>query len=191
MAGRRRRVRIIIILAVFAVALAYAWRPVYNIFLKSAYPEKYSGYVSLYSRKSGVDENLVYAVIKSESSFNPDAVSNIGAIGLMQITPPTLDWALNKENEPGKYSSSDLYTPSVNIHYGTVILSQLIREYGDEKVALAAYHAGRANVRKWLKNSAYSKDGKTLSHIPFSDTRAYVAKVEKIKKIYSDLYKSG
>lgn len=180
---------LLITLAVITVIIAIIWKPVYtNVFLKTAYPQKYSSLVTEYSQKAGLDESLVYAVIRSESSFNKDALSSIGAIGLMQVTPPTLEWALNRTQEAGKYSSSDLYTPEVNIHYGTVILAMLISEFGDEKTAIAAYHAGQGNVKKWLANPDYSSDGKTLYHIPFSDTRAYVKKVEATKKIYADLY---
>lgn len=188
MRKRRRGATTLLILLIIAVAAAFLWRPAYNTFLKSAYPDKYKEYVTLYAEKNGVDPSLVYAVIKSESSFDPNAVSEVGAIGLMQVTPPTLEWIMKKNKDSSKYTSSDLYDPEFNIHYGTAILAELLKEYGDEEVALAAYHAGRANVRKWLNDSEYSKDGKTLSYIPFSNTRAYVGKVEKIKKIYEQLY---
>ncbi|HEX2939111.1 MAG TPA: lytic transglycosylase domain-containing protein [Ruminiclostridium sp.] len=190
MKRRRRGRKVFFFLAIVFIALAFAWRPAYDTFMKAAYPDKYKNYVTVYSKESEVDPSLVYAVIKSESSFNPNALSNIGAVGLMQVTPPTFEWILDKTKANAHYDSSDLYRPEVNIHYGTAILSELLKEYKDERVALAAYHAGRTNVRKWLSDPEYSKDGKTLYHIPFDDTRAYVNKVESIKKIYADLYYS-
>ncbi|MFO7160202.1 MAG: lytic transglycosylase domain-containing protein [[Clostridium] cellulosi] len=188
MRKRRQGIKTLTILLIIAVAAAFLWQPAYNIFLKSAYPDKYKEYVTLYAEKNGVEPSLVYAVIKSESSFDPNAVSKVGAIGLMQVTPPTLEWIMKKSNDSSEYTASDLYDPEINIRYGTAILAELLKEYNDEKVALAAYHAGRANVRKWLSNPDYSKDGKTLNYIPFSDTRAYVSKVKNIKEIYKKLY---
>lgn len=185
----RRRWKILF-LAVVVVALAFGWRSVYNIFMRAAYPDKYREYVTTFSQRSNIEPSLVFAVIKTESSFNPNAVSNIGAIGLMQVTPPTFEWMMRKSKETNNYTSSDLYTPEVNIRYGTAILSELKREFGDERVALAAYHAGRSNVMKWLKDKNCSADGKTLYYIPFPSTRAYIAKVEKIKVIYEKLYYS-
>lgn len=186
---KNRHIRAIVILIIAIVTVALIWQPVYrNVFLKTAYPQKYTELVSEYAKETDLDESLVYSVIKNESSFNPEAQSGVGARGLMQITPETFDWAMNKLSEDGKYTESDLFTPEVNVRYGTYILSNLLKEYNNEKTALAAYHAGRTNVRKWLADERYSKDGKTLYDIPFKDTKTYVERVEKAKEIYSDLY---
>ena len=193
MRAKKHRIkkRYFLILAILVVVLALIWQPTYKkVYLKSAYPEKYQAIVTKYAVKSGLDPCLVYAVIRSESSFNKDAESSIGAMGLMQLTPPTFAWAMDKTPEKESYTSKDLYTPDVNVHYGTIVLSAFINEFGNEQTALAAYHAGRGNVKKWLINTSYSKDGKTLYHIPFADTRAYVKKVEETKLIYADLYSS-
>jgi soluble lytic murein transglycosylase len=186
---RHRKRKLVLFMLLAAAILALLWQPLYkDVFLKSAYPLKYGSIVQKYAVQNSLDPNLIYAVIKCESSFNPRAQSNIGALGLMQLTPPTFEWAMSKERASPKYTTDDLYTPEVNIHYGTVVLSALLREFGDVGTAVAAYHAGRSNVKKWLKNTDYSKDGKTLSHIPFDDTRAYVGRVEQTRKIYSELY---
>ena len=185
---KHRRGKFLFWLLILAIALAL-WQPMYkNIYLKAAYPEKYSGLVKKYAVQNNLDPNLVYAVIKCESSFNPGAQSNIGALGLMQITPPTFEWAMSKDRPVQQYTDDDLFTPDINIHYGTVVLSALLREFGNVGTAVAAYHAGRGNVNKWLKNADYSKDGKTLYYIPFADTRAYVGRVESARKIYAELY---
>lgn len=65
--------------------------------LRAVYPRKYSEYVSEYASLYGISENLVYAIIKCESGFNPYSCSGAGAVGLMQITPDTLSWAAMKE----------------------------------------------------------------------------------------------
>lgn len=186
---KNRHIRAIVILILAVITIALIWQPIYkNVFLKTAYPQKYTQYVEEYAKATDLDESLVYAVMKNESSFNPEAQSGVGAKGLMQITPETFDWAMNKLSEDGKYTESDLFTPEVNVRYGTYILSNLLKEFDNEKTALAAYHAGRTNVKKWLADERYSKDGKTLYDIPFKDTKIYVERVEKAKKIYRELY---
>lgn len=181
--------RNLLILALVVVIVALLWHPVYrNVFLKAAYPQKYQSLVTKYAAETGLDPNLVYAVIRSESSFDPNAKSSVGALGLMQITPDTFEWAMKKTGEVENYTAEDLYKPEVNVRYGTIVLSTFLKEFGNEPTAIAAYHAGRGIVNKWLLDSKYSKDGKTLYYIPFSDTRAYVQKVEKTKMIYAELY---
>ena len=187
---REKRYFLYTVLVLLIIIFAVNWNNIYtNVYLKTAYPEKYSNIVTLYAGKSKLDPNLVYAVIRTESSFNPNAESQIGAMGLMQITPPTFEWAMDKTPQQESYSDADLYAPEVNVHYGTLVLSAFITEFGNEETALAAYNAGRSNVIKWLADSRYSKDGKTLYYIPFTQTREYVKRVEESKKMYTDLYK--
>ena len=75
--------------------------------------------------------------------------------------------------------------PQTNIEIGCYVLKTLIDKYGILDTALAAYNAGPGNVDAWLENPAYSEDGKTLSYIPFGETRGYVAKIN----IYIEEYK--
>lgn len=157
------------------------------------YPEEYSTYVTKYSEKYDVDAQLVFAVIKCESSFDSNAVSNVGAIGLMQLTEDTFDWVQSKykqsdyyDGEP-QYTSDDLYSPEVNIKYGTYLLKLHLKEFGDVKTALAAYHAGRGNANVWLSNSKYSKNGKTLDTTPYKETNAYMERVVKVRDKYDFL----
>lgn len=186
----RKRIGPVAILLVFAVLLGFLWQNVYRIrFLTAIYPRRYSAYVSQYAAQNKVDPYLVYAVIKNESGFDPQAVSRIGAKGLMQLTPDTFEWAQSKNSGKNEvYDSSHLFEPQINIRYGTQVLSQLLTEFGNDETALAAYHAGRGNVKKWLGDTRYSADGRTLSHIPFDDTRAYVQNVLRTRQIYKSLY---
>lgn len=169
------------------VGLAFVWHIGYTRYMRAAYPLKYRAQVEQYAAQSDVSPSLVYAVIKSESGFNPNAVSRIGARGLMQLTPETFWWVQGNSN-PSTLSDDALFDPAVNIRYGTLVLKRLLQEFGREDTALAAYHAGRANVKKWLKDSRYSTDGHTISHIPFADTRAYVKRVIETQNTYAALY---
>ena len=154
------------------------------------YPLSYSEHVEKYARQFDLDPALVFAVMRTESSFNPEAESPAGAYGLMQITADTLDLYMRIRGEEGKYTVSDLFEPAVNIEYGCAILRDLLDEYGDEKCAVAAYNAGPGNVDAWLANPEISPDGKTLlvEKIPFEETRSYVERVESTKEKYQELY---
>lgn len=171
--------------------LAVTWQLLYKDGIyKAEYPQRYASYVEKYAGQQKIDQNLVYAVIKNESGFHPQAQSSIGARGLMQLTQETFEWAQMLSPTADAFNNSDLDKPEVNIKYGTVVLAALIQQFGDKETALAAYHAGQGNVRKWLDNPSYSKDGKTLYHIPFANTRAYVSKVLETERVYHNLYQS-
>lgn len=187
--GMKARPFKLIVLFVLVIGFAVIWHIVYKEgILKAAYPKHYAGYVEKYAGQSKVNPLLVFAVIKNESGFKPSAQSNIGAMGLMQLTPETFEWAQMLSPSAEKYTKADLDQPEVNIKYGTIVLSSLIHEFGSEDTALAAYHAGRSNVIKWLGNPVYSADGKTLYYIPFNETRNYVKKVLSTKQMYQKLY---
>lgn len=154
------------------------------------YPKKYTDCVEQYAEKFGVDENLIYAVIKTESGFQPEAVSNQGAKGLMQITKDTFQWIGTKLGDEAAANHDDLFQPEIGVKYGVFLLDYLLDEFGDYKVVLSAYHAGRGITNTWLEDKQYSSDGKTLDVIPYSDTQHYVNKVlknyEKYVKIYGE-----
>ncbi len=107
------------------------------------------------SKKYSVPKSLIYGIIKAESDFNPSAVSSAGAIGLMQLMPQTaLDLGIN-----------NAWDIEENIMGGVKYISQLLGEFKDEKLAVAAYNAGPENVKKY----------KGIP--PFKETRNYVKKV--------------
>lgn len=181
----------VVALLVICFALSNVWQRIYReSYLKVVYPEHYQALVDQYAGQNHLDPFFVYAVIKSESGFSPDALSNIGAVGLMQLTPDTFSWAQMLAPDGRSYTKDDLYTPAVNIKYGTVVLRSLKQEFGNDGTVLAAYHAGRGKVKKWLADPRYSKDGRTLYYIPFPDTRAYVGRVLETQRMYEKLYRA-
>lgn len=156
---------------------------------QEVYPLKYSEFVEEQSKIYGVDKVLVYAVIRTESSFNPEAVSSIGARGLMQITESTFEWAQMKMG--GEFledSYDDLFDPETNITYGTFLLSAFIKEFGSIDNALCAYHAGWGNAKSWLSDPECSPDGENITNIPFKDTNWYVNKINEVMDKYESLY---
>lgn len=177
-------------LALATAALLAFWllNICYGVYFRAAFPVQYSGEVSEASSASGLDEALIYAVIRTESGFRPDAQSSVGACGLMQITPDTLSWVRYRLGESGATETGLLWEPEQNIYYGAQTLALLIDEFGGVETALAAYHAGWGNVTKWLADERYSSDGETLAVIPFGDTSYYVSKVLETASMYKNVY---
>lgn len=157
-----------------------------NMLEETAYPIKYSEQVEAAAQKYNLKREYIYAVMHTESRFNPNAESRVGAKGLMQLMPDTFDWLARMRGET--VSPSSYTDPDLNIDYGCYFLRYLIDKFGSEETAAAAYNAGFNNVSKWLKDPNISPDGKTLTNIPFPETEKYVKKVEYAEKMYKKLY---
>lgn len=181
------KIKAALIFVAAALLLFAAFAGSFKTVMKLSYPQKYAELVEKYAAEYGVDENLLYAVIRTESSFNPSAVSSANAVGLTQITPETLEWLQMKLGESDKTVS--LLDPEASIKYGAFFLGYLLDEFENTDTALAAYHAGRGRINSWLADSEISPDGKTLSQIPVKETAHYVKKVNKALNIYLNLYK--
>ncbi len=155
---------------------------------ESTHPLPYRETVMAYSLEYEVPEPLIYAVIKTESGFDPLAESSVGARGLMQMMEPTFLEMTGEKYLKEYLSFSDLYTPEVSIRYGVYYLRYLYDMFGNWHSTLAAYNGGLGNVRKWLKDPEYSDGQGNLTYIPFDETRSYVEKVEKAMEVYEKLY---
>ena len=117
----------------------------------------YDPFIERVARENSLDPALIKAVALVESGFNPKAVSNKGARGLMQLMPATAK----------QYGVSNLHDPYENLRAGAQHLRSLLDEFdGDVTLALAAYNAGSGAVRKYGGVPAYA------------ETRGYVAKIE-------------
>ncbi len=183
----RRAVKWFLLLGALAVILVVASVWGYRFYMERMYPIQYQEWVEQYSQEYGVPKSLVYSVIRSESSFRPDAESSVGARGLMQITEQTFQWAQMRHNLTEE-TFDDLFDPQINIRYGTYILSLLLEEFGSVQNALCAYHAGWGVTQEWLADPEITPDGTTITNIPYGDTRAYVRKVLDTQEIYRELY---
>lgn len=156
----------------------------YNIVMKYMYPSQYEDYVEKYCKEYGIRESMVMAVINCESGFDPEAVSEKGATGLMQLTEPTFLHIQKMLGEEDVEYSVDAKDPETNIKYGTRYLKYLSEQFDSDSVAvLAAYNAGLNNVKKWAGD-----DGKLdLEEIGYPETRQYVEKVLKIEENYKNM----
>ena len=188
--GGRNRLWIIFAGCCIALAVAAVFqKPVRRHF---SYPMEYEAEVRRACEKYDLDPCLVFAVIRTESFFTPDAVSGAGAQGLMQIMPETGRWLSGKIELDAPYDDEMLYDPATNLRLGCWYLDFLHKRYdGRWQEALTAYIAGQGQVDQWLTDSELSKDGKTLDVIPGQDVKEYAAKVmrthEKYKTAYPDV----
>ncbi|MFN7980765.1 MAG: lytic transglycosylase domain-containing protein [Vicinamibacterales bacterium] len=120
----------------------------------------YDDLIETHASRNGVRSDLVRAVIQVESAFNARAVSNKGAMGLMQLMPATAR----------QFGVRNAFDPAENVRGGVAYLRQLLDKYsGNERLALAAYNAGPGNVDKF---------GQTVP--PFQETRDYVTRIRNI-----------
>lgn len=174
------------VLLCIAVGLFFAYRA----YQHANYPKKYTEYVEKYAAEYNVDSAFIYAMIKTESDFRPNAVSGDDACGLMQLLPSTLEWLQTLTPEDDHYVRADLFDPEINVRYGVYFLSILFQKFTEPDTVAAAYHAGMNGVQNWLQNSEYSADGKTLQKIPYADTAQYVKRIHERYAIYRKLYES-
>ena len=193
-AARRRRQRRRTLLAIFASALIVlialgAWalfgRDGVDL---SRYPMTYAPEIRAAAAEFSLDPAYVASVVLAESSFDAEAVSSAGAIGLMQIMPATGEWIAGKlEDEP--FDVQRLYQPEVNLRYGCWYLRFLLDRYDEDMyTASTAYHQGQGRVDQWLEDPQYSQDGRTLTAISSAVTDTYVNRIMESYANYQELY---
>ncbi len=185
-----RPLAILIILAlalVVGILVDFAWTSLE----KAVYPQKYAELVSTYASEYNVPEDVIYATIKVESSFAPEAISRAGARGLMQMLPSTFEW-LTGDEHLGEHLTANLLTvPEVNIRYGVYYLKYLYSKFDHNwDVACAAYNGGEGNVAEWLADDRYSDGEGNLTDYPkeFKETKDYVRKINQAREMYRKLY---
>ena len=126
-------------------------------YVEPATARPFDDIIRTHASSMGVRQDLVRAVIQVESAFNPRAVSNKGAMGLMQLMPATAR----------QFGVANAFDPGENVRGGVAYLRQLLDRYnGDERLALAAYNAGPGAVDRY---------GQTVP--PYAETRDYVSRI--------------
>jgi soluble lytic murein transglycosylase len=170
----RRLAWVTLLAAVVAGAFLYVNETSPPWYERLRYPLHYAEFVRVHAREHELDPALMAAVIYQESKFDPKAKSSSGAIGLMQLTPETAH-GIAVRTGGSAFHTADLYDADINIRYGAWYLHNLFKKYRSEKLVLAAYNAGQGNVDRWRANG---------QSIQFAETRAYVARVERLKDVY-------
>lgn len=155
--------------------------------LRIVYPFPYRDIVMRAARSHGIDPFLAAGLIRQESLFNPHALSPAGAIGLMQVMPPTGARIARRLGIP--FTPDQLRDPHVNVTIGMQFLADMIAEYdGRLDAVLAAYNAGPARVERWKVFPEWSSADLFSERIPYEETRDYVKIVQRNARLYEALY---
>ena len=186
---------IAVILAVILLLGAAAAYFGYEVYKRSEYEYKlathplgYSEFVEKYADEYGLDKYVIYAFIRTESGFDPGAVSNTGARGLMQIMEISFDWIKFKLGDGDDVTFDDMFDPETNIRYGSYLVSYLTEHFGCTETAAAAYFSGIGEVGEWVGDPEYSSDGVHLDTIPSKNAAHYVNKINNALSTYYELY---
>ncbi len=151
------------------------------------YPRAYETDVLANGRKFKVPPEFVWSIMKAETNFRADAMSPVGARGLMQVMTHT---GRKVASMIGKdIVGTDLLKPEVSVEIGTRYLQRNLKKF-DGKIALAAaaYNGGPHRVHQWLHQFGQLEMDEFIEHIPFSETRDYVKKVTRYFTLYNLIY---
>lgn len=159
-----------------------------KILWHDAYPRAYSEEVIEQSKRFEVPTGLIWGIMRAESHYRQDAMSPVGAMGLMQVMPRTAQ-RMSEKLGIKEFVSTYLLTPNFAIHIGTGYLKRLLGQFNQSTpLAAAAYNAGPHRVINWVRSFGNLQMDEFIEHIPFVETRNYVKKVVTNQQIYSELY---
>lgn len=140
------------------------------------YPRPYAEIVAEAERREGLPPGLLHAVMRQESSFDPDVVSPAHAVGLLQLLPTTARQVAALAGLP--FDERSLVLPAVNVELGARYLASLLATWkGSVPLAVASYNAGPKAVSRWLERAGPIDVDLFVARIPYAETRTYVARV--------------
>lgn len=152
----------------------------------AAYPRAYPNLVREEAAKQDLDPELVWAVMRQESAFYPNAVSTSNAAGLMQVIPSTWDWLAELQKEaPG-----NRFDPAANIRYGSYYLRWLMNYHdGDAELVIPSYNRGQGYIRRLFEGPVVGGDkNEFYREIDALETREYLQRVMVNYRTYQALY---
>jgi soluble lytic murein transglycosylase len=151
------------------------------------FPRPYWNDLKRFASANALDPYMVASLIRQESEFNPNAVSNKNALGLMQLLPK-VGKGVAKQQKLKHFSAPQLFTPAVNLQLGTKYFRSMVDEFGGFEYALAAYNAGDDRVHDWQSQGKYRDVQEFVESIPFTQTREYVQAIMRNANVYRQLY---
>jgi soluble lytic murein transglycosylase len=180
-------VSVVLVGVVTAIVLITTGRTVVPVISQTIYPIHYKDDIARVAEAYDQDPYLVAAVVKTESGYDPEAVSPAGAVGLMQLMPDTAAWIIELDIWQGDENPA-LTDPADNLELGACYLSYLGDIYGEgTRSALAAYNAGPNAVGEWIE-AAGGQDSFDLTDIPYAETRNFVQRVERYVSLYMRIH---
>ncbi len=159
-----------------------------RLYWELAYPKSYESLVEKFSADAHLEPSLVYALIRAESSYQSNAISRTGAIGLMQLMPNTAE-RVALANGKESFQEEELFEPAANIELGTQYLQFLTALFPEHFMyALAAYNAGEEATARWLGGKRNSDFDIFVEEIPYEETKGYAKKIYQSYWVYRWLY---
>jgi soluble lytic murein transglycosylase len=156
--------------------------------IQVTYPFPYRELVRREAAEWGIDPFMMAAIIRQESAFKADIVSHAGAVGLMQVMPPT-GAQLARAHGPDGFSREALTRPEVNLHLGAAFFVDMSRRYDNQlPLVLSAYNAGPTRATRWRRYPEAVDPLRFTERIPFTETRGYVKSVRRNLGLYRALY---
>ena len=158
-----------------------------DLMWKAFYPRAFQLNVSAESTLRKINPNLIWSIMKAETQYKQDAISPVGAVGLMQFMPYTSQKVALLLKD--KAQTQELFKPEIAIQYGAAYLKKLSVEFGDQlPLVAAAYNGGPHRVKLWLRNFGEIDFDVFIEHIPFAETRTYVKRVLSFYATYQKIY---
>ena len=155
----------------------------------SAYPRAYLKNVEKWSSKNSVASEFIWSIMKQESQFKRDAISPVGALGLMQVMPMT-GYRMSRIQGVDDFNPQQLLEPDRAVEMGSAYLSRLLKKFnGQQGLVAAAYNAGPHRADLWFFSFGHLSVDEFIEHIPFAETRNYVKKVLNNQQIYREFYR--
>lgn len=154
--------------------------------LRLIFPAPYTRVARQYAAEAGLDTRLLYAFLRQESLFNPDAHSSAGARGLAQVMPDT-GTGIARSLDMAGFDPDLLYRPAISLRFGAFYFGRQMRAFdGSILAAAAAYNGGPGNAARWREIS--SDPDRFADAIDYHETRDYVQRVYGNWGIYRALY---
>jgi soluble lytic murein transglycosylase len=126
--------------------------------------------------------------MREESTYEPRAESPAGALGLMQIIPPTAE-RIATSLGVAPLALESLFDPKTNIRFGTYYLKDLLHRFdGSSALAIAAYNAGPEAVNEWRTRDGALRQDAFVESVPYGETRRYLRRVLRSYRVYRLLY---
>ena len=155
---------------------AFAQTPIYQRLTAHPNAQRYDALIDRFAKANALDAALVKAVVAAESGYEPTAVSDRGALGLMQVIPDTAA-RYGVADDKRRTIAQKLLDPATNLRIGTRYLRDLLELFDDDlELALAAYNSGEATVQRYDKRIP-----------PFPETQEYVKLVTQLYAVYKPL----
>ena len=151
-----------------------------------SYARPWAGVVDENARVAGIRPSFVMAIMRTESGFDPRALSAAGAQGAVQLLP-TVARRAAKLMELDPAWSERLFEPEVAVTVGSRLLGLLVREHGSILLAAAAYNAGPAPAVTWAQRFGKLPFAVFVERIPYRETRDYVKRVLAVEAVYAGL----